>query len=361
MAQMVKLEEGQEFSREEVGLALRNPGMPLEGLRYPITPIGMHYLLIHFDIPLIDPATYELSITGRVHNPLKLTLNELKARPAVTMPVTMECAGNGRAHLSPRPVSAPWHNEAVGCAEWTGTLLKPILEEAGLLDDAVEILFTGHDRGIDQDVEQDYERSLSLEEALRDEVILAYEMNGRPLPPQHGFPLRLVVPDWYGMASVKWLKSIAAISEPFEGVQQALLYRYKQSEDDPGTPVTRKAPHALMVPPGIPEFLSRARHLRAGRTLVQGRAWSGFGPVERVEFSTDGGRTWDDAELDEQIGRYAWRGWSYEWDAREPGEYELCARATDAAGNRQPASNDEAWNLGGYGVNLAQRVPVSVS
>jgi sulfane dehydrogenase subunit SoxC len=361
MAQMVKLVEGQEFSREEVGLALRNPGMPLEGLRYPITPIGMHYLLIHFDIPLIDAATYELSITGHVRNPLKLTLDDLKARPAVTMPVTMECAGNGRAHLTPRPVSAPWHNEAVGCAEWTGTPLKPILEEADLLDDAVEILFTGHDRGIDQDVEQDYERSLSLDEALRDEVFLAYEMNGQPLPPQHGSPLRLVVTDWYGMASVKWMKSIAAISEPFKGVQQALLYHYKQSEDDPGTPVTRKAPHALMVPPGIPEYLTRARHLRAGRTLVEGRAWSGFGLVERVEFSPDGGRTWDDAELGEQIGNYAWRGWSYEWDARESGEYELCVRATDAAGNRQPASNDEAWNLGGYGVNLAQRVPVSVS
>ncbi|MDP8951134.1 MAG: molybdopterin-dependent oxidoreductase, partial [Actinomycetota bacterium] len=240
---MVKITTSSEFSQEEVGLALRNPGMPLEGLRYPITPTGMHYLLIHFDIPLIDPTTYELPIDGRVRNPLKLTLDALKARPALAMPVMMECAGIGRAHLSPRAVSAPWRNEAVGCAEWKGTPLKPILEEAGLLDDAVEILFTGHDRGIDQDVEQDYERSLPLEEALHEEVILAYEMNGQPLPPQHGSPLRLVVPDWYGMTSVKWLKSVAAISEPFEGVQQALLYRYKRSEDDPGTPVTRKAPH----------------------------------------------------------------------------------------------------------------------
>src|SRR5215211_5095775 len=278
MAQMVKLVEGQEFSREEVGLALRNPGMPLEGLRYPITPIGMHYLLIHFDIPFIDPASYELSITGRVRNPLKLTLDDLKARPAVTMPVAMECAGNGRAHLSPRPVSAPWHNEAVGCAEWTGTPLKPILEEAGFLDDAVEVLFTGHDRGVDQDVEQDYERSLSLEEALRDEVILAYEMNGRPLPPQHGSPLRLVVPDWYGMASVKWLKSIAAISEPFEGVQQALLYRYKRSEDDPGTPVTRKAPRAApasRVDAGTGSRVVRLRSGGAGGAQLRRRAYLG--------------------------------------------------------------------------------------
>jgi DMSO/TMAO reductase YedYZ molybdopterin-dependent catalytic subunit len=358
---MAKITTSQEFTREEVGLALRNHGMPLEGLRYPITPTGMHYLLIHFDIPFIDPDAYELHIAGRVRNPLRLTLDELKARPAVTMPVMMECAGIGRAHLSPRPVSAPWHNEAVGCAEWTGTPLRPILEEAALLDDVVEILFTGHDRGIDQGVEQDYERSLPLEEALRDEVILAYGMNGQPLPPQHGFPLRLVVPEWYGMASVKWLKSITAIAEPFEGVQQTLLYRYRQSEEDPGAPVTRKGPHALMVPPGIPDYLTRTRHMKTGRTLVEGRAWSGWGPVERVEFSSDGGHTWADADLGEPVERYAWVRWSYEWEAREPGEYELCVRATDATGKTQPVDADEAWNVGGYGVNVVQRVPVLVN
>ena len=357
---MVKTTTSVEFTREEVGLALRNHGMHLEGLRYPVTPVGMHYLLIHFDVPFIDQATYDLQISGRLRDPLRLTLEDVKARPAVTMPVMMECSGIGRAHLSPRPISMPWHEEAVGCAEWTGTPLRPILEEAGLLDDAVEILFTGHDRGIDQDVEHDFARSLPLEDAMRDEVLLAYEMNGQPLPPQHGFPLRLVVPDWYGMASVKWLKEIKAIDEPFEGVQQAIAYRYRRSEEDPGAPVTRKYPHALMAPPGIPEFLTRTRHLRAGRTLIEGRAWSGFGPVERVEFSSDGGRTWEDAGLGEPAGRYAWRSWSYKWDAAEPGEYELCARATDAAGNRQPLDEGEAWNTGGYAVNVVQRVPVSV-
>jgi len=358
---MPEFTTSQEFTQEEVRLALRNPGMPLEGLRYPITPIGMHYLLAHFDIPFIDPATYELPITGRVDKPLGLTLDDLKARPAVMMPAMMECAGIGRAHLSPRPISMPWHNEAIGCSEWTGTPLRPILEEAGLLEDAVEILFTGYDRGIDQDVEQNYERSLPLEEAMREEVILAYEMNGQPLPPQHGSPLRLVVPEWYGMASVKWLKEIKAISEPFEGIQQALLYHYRQSEEDPGTPVTRKNPHALMVPPGIPDYLSRTRHASLGRTLVEGRAWSGYGLVERVEFSPDGGRSWDDATLGEPVGRYAWRPWSYEWDAGELGEYELCARATDASGRTQPADDDGAWNQGGYGINVVQRVPVQVA
>lgn len=348
-----------EFSREEVGLALRNPGMQLEGLRYPITPVGMHYLLIHFDIPHIDPASYALPVTGRVRDPLELTLEEIKARPRVTMPVMMECGGNGRAHLSPRPVSAPWYDEAVGCAEWTGTPLRLILEEAGLMNDALEILFTGYDRGLDQGVEHAYERSLKVEDALREEVFLAYEMNGLPLPPQHGSPLRLVVPDWYGMASVKWLKEIKAIREPFEGVQQVLTYNYRQSEDDPGTPVTRKFPHALMIPPGIPDFLSRKRHVGAGKITIEGRAWSGFGPVERVEFSADGGGSWHDADLGEALGPYGWAPWSIEWDARA-GEHELCARATDASGKTQPISGEEVWNQGGYGINAVQRVPVQV-
>ncbi len=350
-----------QFTREEVGLALRNPGMPLEALRYPITPIGMHYVLVHFDIPDVDPDSYELRVDGRVRQPLSLTLEDLRSLPAVSMPVMMECAGSGRARLTPRPISAPWHEEAIGCAEWTGTALRGILEQAGLRDDAVELLFTGYDRGIDQDVEQDYQRSLPVEEAMREDVLLAYSMNGEPLPAPHGFPLRLIVPEWYGMASVKWLRSITAIAEPFEGVQQTLLYRYRRSEEDQGSPVTRKKPRALMVPPGIPEFLSRARHVRAGRIPVEGRAWSGCGAVRRVEFSADGGRTWAEARLERPVAKHGWGTWSYEWDASEPGDYELCVRATDAAGNTQPLDAADAWNQGGYAVNAAQRVPVHVS
>jgi DMSO/TMAO reductase YedYZ molybdopterin-dependent catalytic subunit len=350
-----------EFTREEVRLALRNPGLPLEALRRPITPIGMHYVLIHFDVPDIDSERYELVVDGRVRVPAALTLEQLRARPAVTMAVMMECAGSGRAHLAPRPVSAPWHDEAIGCAEWTGTPLRGVLEDAGLLDDAVEVLFTAHDRGLDQGVEQDYQRSLSVEEATRDDVLLAYAMNGQPLPASHGFPLRLIVPDWYGMASVKWLRSITAIAEPFEGVQQTLLYRYRQSEDDPGTPVTRKQPRALMAPPGIPEFLSRTRHVAAGATRIEGRAWSGADAISRVQFSADGGRTWEDARLEPPNGRHGWSAWSYDWHPVEPGDYELCARATDSAGNVQPLDSAEAWNQGGYAVNAVQRVPVRVT
>jgi sulfane dehydrogenase subunit SoxC len=316
-------------------------------------------VLVHFDIPDVGAADYELTVDGRVRAPLLLTLDELRARPAVSMPVMMECAGSGRARLTPRPVSAPWHDEAIGCAEWTGTPLRPILEEAGLLDDTVELVFTGHDRGIDQGVEHDYQRSLTTEEALSDDVLLAYAMNGAPLPPAHGFPLRLIVPGWYGMASVKWLRSVTAVAEPFEGVQQTVLYNFRADADDPGTRVTRQHPRSVMAPPGIPEFLSRIRHVRPGRTTIHGRAWSGHGAIRRVEFSADGGATWTDARLGPASAPHGWASWTCDWEAT-PGEHELSARATDAAGRSQPLHPDDGWNVSGYAVNAIQRVAVRV-
>jgi sulfane dehydrogenase subunit SoxC len=342
---------------EERGLAARNHGFLLEALRYPVTPTGLHYLLIHYDIPVVDPATWTLGIEGRVRNPLRLTLADLQDRPAVTRAVTMECAGNGRMQMQPRALSQPWGVEAVGTAEWTGTPLRPLLEEAGLLDDALEVLFIGLDRGLEHGLEQSYERSLPVAEALRDEILLVYAINGQPLSPQHGFPLRLVVPGWYGMTNVKWLSRIAVIDEPFEGYQQARAYRVRTEAADPGTPLTRMRPRALMAPPGIPDFFTRHRTLSPGPVTLEGRAWSGFGPIARVEVSTDGGDSWADAILDEQADQYAWVRWSFAWIAPE-GEHELCCRATDAAGNEQPLEAE--WNLGGYACNAVQHVPVTV-
>ena len=211
------LERGDRFHKEEIQLALRNRGIPLEGLRYPITPTGMHYLLTHFDIPAVDIANWSLTVGGLVSTPMTLKLDEIKKRPVRTIAATMECAGNGRALMSPRPISQPWMLEAVSTAEWTGASLRELLAEAGLSIEAVEILFTGLDRGIQGDELQYYQRSLSLSEANREEILLAYEMNGLPLQPQHGYPLRLVVPGWYGMTSVKWLDRIEAIDKPFDG------------------------------------------------------------------------------------------------------------------------------------------------
>jgi DMSO/TMAO reductase YedYZ molybdopterin-dependent catalytic subunit len=329
--------------------------MPLEALRYDLTPTGLHYLLVHFDIPAIDPTAWRLRIGGLVHEQRELTLDEISAMPSRTLAVTMECAGNGRARLHPRPLSQPWLVEAIGTAEWTGTPLAPILEDAGLGADTVELVFTGADRGIQADEEQDFSRSLSVSDAMRPEVLLAYEMNGQPLQPQHGFPLRLVVPGWYGMTSVKWLTSIDAVAEPFDGYQQARAYHYQRDADDPGEPVTRIKVRALLAPPGIPDFFTRRRFVDAGSVRLAGRAWSGGAPIERVEVGVDG--TWADATLGRPAGEYAWSGWTFEWQAA-PGDHELSCRATDATGEVQPV--EQSWSYQGVGNNLVQRVAVTV-
>ena len=344
---------------EELQLAARNHAMPLEALRWDVTPIGLHYLLTHFDIPEVDAATWRLEIGGLVERPLSLSLDDLRARPVVEVAVTMECAGNGRVHVEPHVVSQPWLLEAVGTARWRGTPVAPLLEEAGVRDGAVEVLFTGLDRGVDGGEEQAYERSLPVGALLGGEALLAYEVNGVPLPPQHGHPLRLVVPGWYGMTSVKWLSRIAVLDEPFSGYQQSHAYRVRRDEDEPGEPVTTIAPRSLMVPPGIPDFLTRARIVEAGTCELVGRAWSGASEIATVDVSSDGGRTWAAAELGESaLGRWAWRPWRFSWSA-EPGEHELCCRARNAAGVEQPL--EPSWNLGGYVNNAVQRVAVTVT
>jgi len=333
--------------------------MPLEALRWDVTPLGLHYLLTHYDIPEVDPGSWRLEVDGRVERPLSLTLEEVRARSAVELAVTMECAGNGRAQLDPHVVSQPWIVEAVGTARWRGTPVGDLLAEAGVEKDAVEVVFTGLDRGVEGDEEQLYARSVALEELLGGEAILAYEVNGVPLPPQHGFPLRLVVPGWYGMTSVKWLARLTAVDEPFDGYQMRHSYRLREEDDDEGMPLTRMRPRSLLVPPGIPEFLSRRRIVAAGRCELRGRAWSGIADISGVEVATDDGESWSDAEVERDgLGRWAWRAWRLEWDAR-PGEFVLCSRARDAAGNVQPL--EPSWNVGGYANNAVQRVAVTVT
>jgi DMSO/TMAO reductase YedYZ molybdopterin-dependent catalytic subunit len=343
------------LTMEELQLATRNRGMPLEGLRYDLTPTGMHYLLVHFDIPALDAANHRLHLGGEVERPIALSLDELRARPRRTLPVTLECAGNGRARLFPRPVSQPWLQEAVGTAEWTGTPLGELLREVGLGARAAELVFTGADHGIEKGYEHDYARSLTVADATRPEVLLAYEMNGRPLEPQHGAPLRLIVPGWYGMTHVKWLARIDAVAQPFTGYQQDVAYWYKHDADERGEPVTRIRARALMVPPGFPDFLTRRRTVERGAVRLSGRAWSGTAPIVRVEVGVDG--AWRDAQLGEAMGPFAWRAWSCDWDAT-PGEHVLRCRATDGSGATQPL--EQPWNLQGMGNNLVQEVPVTV-
>ncbi|MGW0883503.1 molybdopterin-dependent oxidoreductase [Streptomyces sp. NPDC002671] len=345
---------------DELALAIRNHGLPLEALRYDVTPPGLHYVLTHYDIPYVPQAgAWRLAVDGRVRRPLDLSLADLLSFPQVTTRVTMECAGNGRALLTPRPVSQPWLVEAVGTADWSGVPLRLLLDEAGADPAAVDVVFTGADHGVERGVEQDYRRALPLAVATgRDpEVLVATAMNGAPLPPQHGRPLRLVVPGWYGMAHVKWLRMVTVSGVPFTGFQQHVAYRIRHSDDEEGEPVTRIEPRALLVPPGFPDFMSRARVLRPGSVTLEGRAWSGQAPVTSVEVSTDGGRSWRPADLDAAADgyRWAWRGWRHTW-AATPGEHALAARASDADGHTQPL--DQRWNRGGFANNAVRWVRV---
>ena len=353
-ARVANPEEG--ISSDELQLAARNHGMPLESLQWDITPPGLHYLLIHYDIPAIDPGTFELVIDGLVDKSLSLDLDALRSRPRISAVVTLECAGNGRAQLLPRPVSQPWVTEAVGTARWTGTPLSSLLREAGVADGAVDVIFTGADHGIERGHEQDYQRALPVAEAMGDGVMLAYEMNGAPLPPQHGAPLRLIVPGWYGMAHVKWLRRITVVAEPFDGFQMR-AYRFRDSPDDPGIPLTRIEPRALLIPPGFPDFMSRQRVVRSGDVLIEGRAWSGWAEVTAVQISIDGGDTWESADLDPRLDSYGWARWCWTWKA-EPGSNLLSARATDASGRTQPLG--QRWSRGGFANNTIQKVPVAV-
>jgi DMSO/TMAO reductase YedYZ molybdopterin-dependent catalytic subunit len=346
-----------DFLREEVILANRNHGVLLEALRHDVTPAGMHYLLNHFDVPYVeDEAAWRLKVTGHVGRALSLSMSEIKALPARTLRVTLECAGNGRGQMTPRWPSMPWMSEAVGTGEWTGTPLKGVLAAAGLKPGAIDVSFTGIDRGFDKGDEHEYGRSLRIEQALGEDVLLVHGMNGQPLLPQHGFPLRLIVPGWYGMASVKWLDRIEVLDRPYQGYQQVQTYKFRKAADDPGIPITTMRVKSLMVPPGIPDWYTRRRLVEAGNVTIRGRAWSGDAtPIETMEVAVDG--QWAPAVLDPPGGKYAWRGWRFDWSATL-GDHELMCRATDATGAVQPL--DIPYDRGGFGNNAVQRVQVTV-
>ncbi len=348
--------ETDDFSRDEVRLANRNHGALLETLKRDITPTGAHYLLTHFDTPLLDADTHRLRFHGAFDAPFQLGMDEIRALPQVTLPVTMECAGNGRAGVSPRCCSMPWIYEAVGTSDWTGTPLAPLIEHARPRADVVDFAFTGADRGFDKGQAHAFGRSLTPQQLADLDVLLVWGMNGQPLLPQHGAPLRIIVPGWYGMTSVKWLTDIEALTSRYQGFQQVETYRYKQTAADAGVPITTIRVKSLMVPPGVPDWLTRVRYLDPGPVTITGRAWSGGGtPVTRVEFAV--GNDWTPAQLDPAPGPYAWARWQVTWEA-SPGDHILRCRATDADGDTQPL--DAPWDMAGFANNKVHEVPVHV-
>lgn len=344
------------FSREEVALANRNSGVLLETLGLDITPTGAHYLLNHFDVPLIEDAAHQLVLDGAFDTPMTFGMDDIRAMPRVTEPVTMECAGNGREGISPRSYLMPWMFEAVGTSEWTGTPLAPLLRRAKPRAGVQDFVFTGADFGFDKGHPHHFARSLTPQDIAELDVMLVWGMNGQPLLPQHGAPLRIVVPGWYGMASVKWLTRIVAQTKRFDGYQQARGYHYRMKSGEQGIPITRILVKSLIKPPGVPDWVSRKRWLEAGRVTLEGRSWSGGGvPVKKVDVFLDG--SWREAELIGSPGRYAWTKWRIGWNATL-GVHQIACRATDAEGNTQPL--DSPYDVAGFGNNSVHRIEVHV-
>jgi DMSO/TMAO reductase YedYZ molybdopterin-dependent catalytic subunit len=314
----------------------------LEGVDGIVTPAGRHFVRSHFSVPE-HPGV--LTIDGGTGSPLILTVADLVRRPAVTVLTTIECAGNGRAHLDPPAPGEPWRLGAVGTAAWTGIRLDGLLDDAALAPSTVEVLFRGADSGTPAGLDGAiaFERSLPVADTVG--PIVAFEMNGEPLTAAHGAPFRLVVPGWYGMASVKWLTHVVARTTPFRGFYQADRYVI----DD--VPIREMAPRAVVVSP------ADGARVGPGPLTIRGYAWSGGTPVVLVEVSVDGGDTWRDARLGPADGA-AWRAFELSVAPETAGRLTILARATDGRGERQPLT--QVRTALGYRNNAAQPVVVEV-
>jgi DMSO/TMAO reductase YedYZ molybdopterin-dependent catalytic subunit len=349
-----------------IGLIIRqkeptNLETPLHQVDSYLTPTELFYKRSHFLAPKLELASYQLRVDGAVKNPTSLSYKQLRDMPSETRVATLECAGNSRVFLVPQVSGAQWELGAVGNAEWTGVPLAALLERVGLEEDACEIVLEGADRGrpTEAPVPPDpisYARSLPRDKAIQREVLIAYQMNGRDLPLQHGYPVRAVVPGHYGMASVKWLTHIQAVREPFRGYWQTSDYGYWDYLD--GNPVRR----AL----GKMKLKSEIIRPRVYETLVPNQRYTVFGvawgetDVTGLSVSTDGGESWAEAEFLDPVQRYAWRRWKFDWlTPKKLGRYTLLARAKGADGSVQPAKHDQ--NYGTYVINYPLPIEVFIN
>lgn len=328
-----------------------NAEAPPEALAPAITPTHLHYVRSNFALP---EHNGQLEVTGAVNNPIRLTLDTLHTMPRVTRVVTLECAGNGRLGQTPLPVGEPWGGYAVSASSWTGARLHEVLEQARPSADAVDVRFKGADHGRYYQYEDiPYVRALSLAHAIDPaaEILIAYEMNGEPLSSDHGAPFRLIVPNWYGVASTKWLTRIEVSTEPHVGEFQTGHYIFEWP-DRPHEPVTLLRVRARITDP------APGATIPAGTYTVRGKAWSGTGPVTQVHISDTGEGQWRAARIEQPHDPAQWQDWSYEWHVTEVGRHTLRARATDAAGNVQPEV--PPWNRLGYGNNAIEVLYVDV-
>lgn len=335
-----------------------NLEFPMAYLNGWITPASRFFRRNHFAYPEeAAPAGWHIRVRGEVARPLDLTLSQLQAMSRTSRWVTLECSGNKRSWFQPPAEGTPWRDGAVGNAEWGGVLLSDLLRQARPNPRAVEVLFVGADQGEFKETGEHvhFARSLPLAVALAGGALLALTMNGESLPHKHGGPLRLIVPDWYGMASVKWVTRIELLSEPFRGPFQVRDYVYLPAPGayDRSVPVTLQKVDSVITHP------RPGQTFKPGRVPLRGVTWGGSSPLESVEVSLDGGDTWAQAELAGPAQPAAWRLWQYATPSLPPGNYQVLVRATNTGGDVQPA--EAPWNAKGYGNNAVPRVRFVVS
>lgn len=342
--------------RKVVTAAPENSETPLDDVRSWVTPNRLFFVRNHFPMPTLALESWRLRVGGCVERPLELSWDDITAMPERTVFATMECAGNGRSFLAAKQPGVPWGAGAVGHAEWTGVPLHLVLKKAGLKPGTLEIIFEGSDVGSEPDHPQpmNFARSLPLDKALDPDTLLAYRMNGELLEPIHGFPLRLFVPGWYGVASVKWLTRIEATPQPFRGYFQTVKYTIQR--------VSGRGQESVVVGPmPVKSEIIRPRAseiLGIGTNRLFGVAWAGPDAVARVEISVDNGRSWIEAQLIGPRAQYSWTMWEYLWEVAEPGEYTIVARAASTGGHVQPMGHDQG--NGGYQIHFSRPRPVRV-
>ena len=319
-----------------------NLEMPFSTLDQFITPTKSFYVRTHFPIPAIDKDAWWLHVEGEVEKPFAINYEELLKLESLTVPVTLECAGNNRNFLEPKVKGVQWGLGAVGTAEWTGVSLSILLDRAEVKPEAREVILEGADGGVLEEPKRpsgkvQFARSIPLAKA-RTDVLLAYQMNGTELPQQHGFPLRAIVPGWYAMASIKWLQRIIVTDRPFSGYYQTLDYAFWKRRGDIAelAPLAEMQIKAEIARPAEGEIVPANSYMR-----VHGAAWTSDGEITKVELSTDGGVNWNEVNLIDKPIPNAWRRWEHQW--RTPsvaGKQTLIARATDSRGRTQPVEHD---------------------
>lgn len=330
--------------------------MPVEGFTDEITPTEDFFVRCHTYTPQVKESDWQLTIGGRVDKPLTFTLSELKKMPRTELTGVLECAGNGRGFYEPHMPGAQWKFGGVGNARWAGVRLRDILRQAGLKTGATQLLLDGADVPLGK--MPDFQRTITVEKGLDADTLLAWEMNGEPLTPEHGFPLRVIAAGWAGDSWVKWLQHIEVLDHEFDGFWMKTAYRHPSHAVTPGAtvdakdmiPVTDLNVKSVIASPG--------EWVKPGLVAIAGVAWSNGAAISKVEILSDGGKNWNTAKLPGAATKYGFRRFRYDWHA-EAGQHVLISRATDATGRTQPI--EEEWNPSGYLWNVAQPRNVTVA